>query len=78
MPYVGIVIDMGVITTIVHITGGITSVFLPLYLLQIVGTNVQFSRLAGPINFLIGTGMFAALFTMDSSMPMELVTRYSK
>ncbi len=74
MPYVGIVIDMGVITTIVHFTGGITSVFLPLYLLQIVGTNVQFSRLAGPINFFIGTGMFAALFAMEQQ---GLLTHYT-
>ncbi len=64
-PYLGIVIDMAVITTIVHFTGGITSVFLPLYLLQIVGTNVQFSRWAGPINFFIGTGMFAFLFVLE-------------
>ncbi|MEK7631259.1 MAG: HAMP domain-containing sensor histidine kinase [Patescibacteria group bacterium] len=64
-PYLGIVIDMAVITTIVHFTGGITSVFLPLYLLQIVGTNVQFSKWAGPINFFIGTGMFAFLFVLE-------------
>jgi len=64
-PYVGILIDMSVITTIVHFTGGITSVFLPLYLLQIVGTNVQFSRWAGPLNFFIGTFSFAFLFTME-------------
>lgn len=64
-PYLGIVIDMAVITTIVHFTGGITSVFLPLYLLQIVGTNVQFSKWAGPINFFIGTGMFALLFLLE-------------
>ncbi len=64
-PYIGIVIDMAVITTIVHFTGGITSVFLPLYLLQIVGTNVQFSRLAGPVNFFVGTGMFGVLFALE-------------
>lgn len=64
-PYIGIFIDMAVVTTIVHFTGGITSVFLPLYLLQIVGTNVQFSRLAGPINFFVGTGLFSLLFALE-------------
>jgi signal transduction histidine kinase len=64
-PYVGIFIDMAVVTTIVHFTGGITSVFLPLYLLQIVGTNVQFSRLAGPINFIVGTALFTLLFFLE-------------
>ena len=64
-PYIGIFIDMAVVTTIVHFTGGITSVFLPLYLLQIVGTNVQFSRLAGPINFIVGTGLFVLLFMLE-------------
>ncbi|RJO59709.1 hypothetical protein C4546_00580 [Candidatus Parcubacteria bacterium] len=64
-PYLGLVIDMFIITSIVHFTGGITSVFLPLYLLQIVGTNVHFSRLAGPINFFVGTTFFAALFTLE-------------
>ncbi|MEK7639989.1 MAG: HAMP domain-containing sensor histidine kinase [Patescibacteria group bacterium] len=64
-PYIGIFIDMAVVTTIVHFTGGITSVFLPLYLLQIVGTNVQFSRLAGPVNFIVGTALFALLFMLE-------------
>ena len=49
-PYAGIFLDMLVITFIVHFTGGVESVFLILYLLQIVGTNVHFSRLAGPLN----------------------------
>lgn len=64
-PYIGIFIDMAVVTTIVHFTGGITSVFLPLYLLQIVGTNVQFSRLAGRVNFIVGTALFALLFMLE-------------
>ncbi|MEK7570074.1 MAG: HAMP domain-containing sensor histidine kinase [Patescibacteria group bacterium] len=73
-PYLGILIDMAVITTIVHFTGGITSVFLPLYLLQIVGTNVQFSRWAGPINFFIGTGMFGLVFLLEQQ---EIFTHYT-
>jgi signal transduction histidine kinase len=64
-PYAGVVIDMLVITSIVHFTGGISSVFLPLYLLQIVGTNVQFSRLAGPLNFIIGTACFLGLYGLE-------------
>ncbi len=64
-PYIGIVIDMVVITFIVHYTGGIESVFLPLYFLQIVGSNVHFSRLAGPINFIFGGGIFLLLVFLE-------------
>lgn len=63
--YAGVLVDMLIITTIVHFTGGITSVFLPLYLLQIVGTNVHFSKLAGPLNFFIGTLSFAGLYLLE-------------
>jgi len=64
-PYLGIILDMAVITLVVHYTGGISSIFLPLYLLQIVGTNVHFSKTAGPINFLVGGGSFVALLAAE-------------
>ncbi|MFA5031139.1 MAG: hypothetical protein WC495_06160, partial [Patescibacteria group bacterium] len=64
-PYLGIILDMAVITLVVHYTGGISSVFLPLYLLQIVGTNVHFSKSAGPLNFLVGGGSFVALLAAE-------------
>lgn len=64
-PYIGIVLDMIIITLIVHATGGIESIFLPLYLIQLVGTNVHFSALAAPINLVLGGGMFVALITAE-------------
>ncbi|MFH1236181.1 MAG: HAMP domain-containing sensor histidine kinase [Parcubacteria group bacterium] len=60
-PYLGIMLDMVVITYVVHYTGGVESIFLPLYFLQIVGSNVHFSRIAGPLNFLFGGGIFILL-----------------
>lgn len=64
-PYAGIFLDMVIITFIVHFTGGIESIFLVLYLLQIVGTNVHFSRLAGPLNLIFGAGIFIALIFLE-------------
>lgn len=64
-PYLGIIIDMLVITALVHFTGGAESVFLPLYLLQVVGTNVHFSRLAGPLNLFVGGGSLVALLILE-------------
>ncbi len=64
-PYLGIIIDMLVITVLVHFTGGAESVFLPLYLLQVVGTNVHFSRIAGPLNFFIGGGSMVTLLILE-------------
>lgn len=64
-PYLGIILDMIVITLLVHYTGGIESAFLPLYLLQIVGTNVHFSRLAGPMNFAVGGVSLVALLVAE-------------
>lgn len=66
-PYLGIILDMMVITLVVYYTGGIESVFLPLYLLQIVGTNVHFSKTAGPINFLVGGASLTALLLAEYS-----------
>lgn len=60
-PYFGIFLDMIVITLLVHATGGIESIFLPLYLLQLVGTNVHFSSLAAPINLVFGGSMFVGM-----------------
>lgn len=64
-PYVGIVVDMAVITLVVHFTGGVESVFLLLYVLQIVGTNVHFSRIAGPLNFAVGGSAFVLLALLE-------------
>ena len=60
-PYIGIFLDMIVITLIVHASGGVESIFLPLYVLQLVGTNVHFSVIAGPLNLVFGGGLFIAL-----------------
>ena len=60
-PYIGIFLDMVVITLIVHATGGVASIFLPLYLLQLVGTNVHFSSLAAPLNLIFGGSIFTAM-----------------
>ncbi len=60
-PYIGIFLDMIVITLIVHASGGVESIFLPLYVLQLVGTNVHFSVMAGPLNLVFGGGLFIAL-----------------
>lgn len=60
-PYIGIFLDMVVITLIVHATGGVASIFLPLYLLQLVGTNVHFSTLAAPLNLIFGGSIFTAM-----------------
>jgi signal transduction histidine kinase len=60
-PYIGIFLDMVVITLIVHATGGVESIFLPLYVLQLVGTNVHFSSLAGPLNLVFGGSLFVAI-----------------
>lgn len=73
-PYFGIVLDMAVITLIVHYTGGIESIFIVLYLLQIVGTNVHFSRLAGPLNFIVGGVAFVALIILEGSGTIEHLT----
>ncbi len=64
-PYIGIFLDMIVITMIVHATGGVESIFLPLYLLQLVGTNVHFSNYAAPINLIFGGGMFVGVIALE-------------
>ncbi|MBU0598246.1 HAMP domain-containing histidine kinase [Patescibacteria group bacterium] len=64
-PYIGIFLDMIVITLIVHATGGIESIFLPLYLLQLVGTNVHFSRVAAPLNLVFGGIMFVLMIILE-------------
>ncbi len=64
-PYIGVFLDMIVISLIVHSTGGIESIFLPLYLLQLVGTNVHFSKLAAPMNLTFGGGIFVAMIIME-------------
>ncbi|MFA5135023.1 MAG: HAMP domain-containing sensor histidine kinase [Patescibacteria group bacterium] len=64
-PYIGIFLDMIVITLIVHATGGIESIFLPLYLLQLVGTNVHFSAIAAPLNLVFGGGMFVMVAVLE-------------
>ena len=64
-PYIGIFLDMIVITLIVHATGGIESIFLPLYLLQLVGTNVHFSKIAAPLNLVFGGGLFVTLVILE-------------
>jgi signal transduction histidine kinase len=64
-PYIGIFLDMVVITIIVHATGGVESIFLPLYVLQLVGTNVHFSTLAGPFNLIFGGSLFVALTIVE-------------
>lgn len=66
-PYFGIFLDMIIITAIVHFTGGIESIFLPLYLLQIVGTNVHFSRIAGLINLVFGGILFLLLIIFEKN-----------
>ncbi len=66
-PYIGIFLDMIVITLIVHATGGIESIFLPLYLLQLVGTNVHFSALAAPMNLIFGGALFVGLISAEYS-----------
>jgi signal transduction histidine kinase len=66
-PYIGIFVDMVVVTIIVHYTGGIESVFLPLYLLQLVGTNLHFSRIAGPLNFIFGGTLFILTVILEKS-----------
>jgi signal transduction histidine kinase len=50
---------------IVHATGGIESIFLPLYLLQLVGTNVHFSKMAAPMNLIFGGGMFVSMVILE-------------
>ncbi|MFH0804950.1 MAG: HAMP domain-containing sensor histidine kinase [Patescibacteria group bacterium] len=64
-PYIGVFLDMIVITLIVHATGGVESIFLPLYVLQLVGTNVHFSALAAPINLIFGGGMFVGMIILE-------------
>ncbi|MFA6909408.1 MAG: HAMP domain-containing sensor histidine kinase, partial [Patescibacteria group bacterium] len=64
-PYLGIFVDMLVITIVVHYTGGVASIFLPLYVLQIVGSNVHFSKWAGPINFVFGGMVFVGLLLFE-------------
>lgn len=64
-PYIGIFLDMVVITLIVHATGGVESIFLPLYVLQLVGTNVHFSTLAGPFNLVFGGSLFVGLAMVE-------------
>lgn len=64
-PYIGIFLDMIVITLIVYATGGIVSIFLPLYVLQLVGTNVHFSNVAGPLNLVFGGSMFAGMIILE-------------
>ncbi|MFA6098911.1 MAG: HAMP domain-containing sensor histidine kinase [Patescibacteria group bacterium] len=64
-PYIGVFLDMIVITLIVHATGGIESIFLPLYLLQLVGTNVHFSSIAAPLNLIFGGSMFVAVIILE-------------
>jgi len=64
-PYIGIFIDMIAITLIVHSTGGLESIFLPLYLIQLVGTNVHFSRIAAPLNLLFGGGIFVMMIIFE-------------
>ncbi len=66
-PYLGIFFDMIVITIVVHFTGGIESVFLPLYLLQLVGTNLHFSKIAGPLNFIFGGNLFIFLVLLEQA-----------
>lgn len=65
-PYIGIFLDMVVITLIVHSTGGVESIFLPLYVLQLVGTNVHFSNTAGPLNLVFGGSLFTALTILEN------------
>ncbi|XOU94411.1 MAG: sensor histidine kinase [Candidatus Kerfeldbacteria bacterium] len=64
-PYIGVFLDMIVISLIVHATGGIESIFLPLYLLQLVGTNVHFSKMAAPMNLIFGGGMFVSMVILE-------------
>lgn len=64
-PYIGVFLDMIVITLIVHATGGVESIFLALYLLQLVGTNVHFSKLAAPMNLVFGGGMFITIVALE-------------
>lgn len=64
-PYIGVFLDMIVISLIVHSTGGVESIFLPLYLLQLVGTNVHFSKLAAPMNLTFGGGMFVTMVILE-------------
>ncbi|MDD5040295.1 MAG: HAMP domain-containing sensor histidine kinase [Patescibacteria group bacterium] len=64
-PYIGIFLDMIIISVIVHATGGIESVFLPLYILQLVGTNVHFSRIAGPLNLVFGGIVFTTIVVLE-------------
>jgi len=64
-PYIGIFIDMIAITLIVHATGGLESIFLPLYLIQLVGTNVHFSRIAAPLNLIFGGGIFVLMVILE-------------
>lgn len=66
-PYIGIFLDMIVITMVVHFTGGIESVFLMLYFLQLVGTNLHFSRVAGPINFVFGGALFILMLILEQN-----------
>lgn len=72
-PYIGIILDMLVITMIVHYTGGVESVFLPLYLIQIVGTNIHFSRSAAPINFFVGGASFVSMLILEQHNIVERV-----
>ncbi|MFA5052428.1 MAG: HAMP domain-containing sensor histidine kinase [Patescibacteria group bacterium] len=64
-PYFGVFLDMVVISVIVHATGGIESIFLALYLLQLVGTNVHFSGVAAPLNLIFGGGMLIGMVILE-------------
>jgi signal transduction histidine kinase len=64
-PYLGVFLDMVVISVIVHATGGIESIFLALYLLQLVGTNVHFSGVAAPMNLVFGGGMLIGMVILE-------------
>lgn len=64
-PYFGVFLDMVVISVIVHATGGIESIFLTLYLLQLVGTNVHFSGVAAPLNLIFGGGMLVGMVILE-------------
>ena len=64
-PYLGIFLDMIVITLVVHSTGGAESIFLPLYVIQLVGTNVHFSTVAAPLNLVFGGSLFVTLVILE-------------
>ncbi len=70
-PYIGIFLDMIAITLIVYASGGVESIFLPLYFLQLVGTNVHFSKIAAPLNLITGGSMFVimVIFEFNGLLP---------